>query len=79
LWEEYFSVLKAANYSNTKAYNKNESSAFDLSLISQLGKKNEAVIASATKAIGKDLKRMCKKYETKIASFQSSSSFLLED
>jgi len=79
LWEEYFSVLKAANYSNTKVYNKNESSAFDLSLISQLGKKNEAVIASATKAIGKDLKRMCKKYETKIASFQSSSSFLLEE
>jgi non-ribosomal peptide synthetase component E (peptide arylation enzyme) len=37
------------------------------------------MIASATQAIGKDLKRMCKKYETKIASFQSSSSFLLED
>jgi hypothetical protein len=48
-------------------------------LINQLGKKNEKVIPNASKVIGKDLKRICKKYETKIASFQSNSSFVMED
>lgn len=40
LWESHFTCVRAANYSNTKVYNKNESSAYDVSLISQLSKKN---------------------------------------
>lgn len=79
VWDDYFSSLKAANYSNTKVYNKNESSAFDLSLINQLGKKNSTVLPTATKAIGKDLTRMCKKYDTKIGNVQSNTSFVFEE
>lgn len=79
MWEEYFAALRAANYINTKTYNKNESSAFDLSLINQLAKKNNTVIAAAGKATGKDIARMCKKYETKIGNVQTNSAFVLEE
>jgi hypothetical protein len=78
VWD-YFTSVRSANYANTKIYNKNESSAYDVALISQLSKKNENVISLASKAIGKDFKRICKKYDTKIASFQSSASFSLEE
>jgi len=62
IYTDHFQAIKAANYSNTKTYNKNESAAFDLSLIDQIGKKNSNMFEPATQAIGKDLKRMCKKY-----------------
>lgn len=74
IYENYFNSVKGANYSNTKNYNKNEASAFDVGLISQLSKRNDTVISAASKIIGKDFKRMCKKYETKIASFQNKET-----
>lgn len=39
LYEQYFAAIQSANYSNTKIYNQNENSAFDISLIIQLTKK----------------------------------------
>jgi hypothetical protein len=62
LWGKYFLSIRNANYANTKAYNMNESSGFDVAIIQQLAKKQPAVIASASAAIGKDFKRICKKY-----------------
>lgn len=44
-----------------------------MSIIRELSKKNDIVIGDASKALGKDFKRICKKYETKIASFQNNS------
>lgn len=40
----------------------NESSGFDVAIIQQLAKKQPTVITSASAAIGKDFKRICKKY-----------------
>lgn len=77
-YEQYFGVIQSANYNNTKSYNKNEKSAFDISLITQLTKKEDQALSKASAALGKDFKRICKKYDTKIASFQNSSSFKLE-
>ena len=37
-----------------------------------MSKKNTEVIEEASKAMNKDFKRMVKKYNTKIASFQSN-------
>jgi hypothetical protein len=37
------------------------------------------VIVEASKALGKDFKRICKKYDTKIASFQQNNSFSVEE
>lgn len=79
LYEDYFTTIKAANYANTKHYNKNESSAFDIGLIAQLTKKEEATLLGVSKIVGKDLKRILKKYSTKIASFQNNSAFALEE
>ena len=80
IYEQYFTTIKNANYANTKVYNKNEAAAFDLSLIAKLTQKEESALANASKVIGKDLKRMCKKYDTKIASFQNSNNaFALEE
>lgn len=75
IYDQYFTILKAANYSNTRVYNKNEGSAFDVSLIAKLTRKEEGALQAATKVVGKDMKRICKKYDTKIASFQNSNSF----
>ena len=74
IFSQDFSAIRSANYSTTTAYNKNEAAAFDLSIINELSKKNDDVLTSATQAINKDFKRMCKKYSTKIASFQSSQN-----
>ena len=71
--------MKASNYNNTKNYNKNEGTAFDVGLIAQLTNKEEGLLSVASKAMGKDLKRMCKKYDTKIASFQNQNNFCLEE
>ena len=76
-YQNYFSIIHNANYNNTKNYNKNEKSGFDISLITQLTKREEQALSKASAALGKDFKRICKKYDTKIASFQSSSSFKL--
>lgn len=40
----------------------NETSAFDVGLVQQIAKKQPNAIDSASKAIGKDFKRICKKY-----------------
>lgn len=74
IYEQYFTTIKNANYANTKVYNKNQTAAFDLSLISKLTQKEESALANASKVIGKDMKRLCKKYDTKIASFQNNSN-----
>jgi hypothetical protein len=50
-----------------------------VSLIAQLTRKQEQELAAASKAMGKDMKRICRKYDTKIASFQSTASFSLEE
>jgi hypothetical protein len=36
-------------------------------------------LQAVSKLVGKDLKRMCRKYDTKIASFQNSPTFSLEE
>jgi hypothetical protein len=79
LYHEHFNSIRSANYANSKNYNKSEGAAFDVSIIRELSKKNDNVIADATKAIGKDFKRICKKYDTKIASFQQNISFSIEE
>lgn len=61
-YDKYFKSIKAANYSNTKQYNRNQISGYDISIIHQFSKKNDEVINNATKIIGKDFKRICKKY-----------------
>lgn len=40
----------------------NETSAFDVGLIQLLAKKQPNIILSASSVIGKDFKRICKKY-----------------
>ena len=62
IYEQYFKNIKMANYSNTKHYNKNESSGFDVDLIAKLTKKQEDQLLEASKVVGKDLKRVCRKY-----------------
>ena len=42
-----------------------------MSLIAKLTRKEENALAGASKVVGKDLKRICKKYDTKIATFQN--------
>jgi len=79
IYEQYFASIKIANYSNTKHYNKNESSGFDVDLIAKLTRKQENQLLEASKVVGKDLKRVCRKYETKIASFQNNNIFSLEE
>lgn len=61
-YDKYFKSIKNANYSNTKVYNKNQASGYDISIIHQFSKKNENVLNNATKSVGKDFKRICKKY-----------------
>lgn len=79
LYQEHFSSIRSANYANSKTYNKSEGAAFDVSIIRELSKKNDNVISDASKSIGKDFKRICKIYDTKIASFQQNSSFSIEE
>ena len=62
IYEQYFTNIKVANYSNTKNYNKNESSGFDVDLIAKLTKRQEVQLLEASKVVGKDLKRVCRKY-----------------
>lgn len=40
----------------------NESCAFDVAIINQMNKKDAKVADQASQAIGKDFKRICKKY-----------------
>lgn len=50
-----------------------------MSLISQLTRKEEEALNNVSQILGKNFKRICKKYDTKIASFQNSPSFSLEE
>ena len=74
LYSSDFAAIRTANYGNTNAYNRNEAAAFDLSLINEMSKKSGEVIEEASRVMKKDFKRMVKKYNTKIASFQGNSN-----
>ncbi len=65
----FYPSIQSINMENNRIYNKNELIGFECQILFRIENKVPGVVESSSKVNQKNLKRMQKKYETKIANY----------
>ena len=65
----FYPSIQSINMENSRIYNKNEMIGFECQILFQIENKVPGVVDASSKVNQKNLKRMQKKYETKIANY----------
>ena len=65
----FYPSIQSINMQNNRIYNKNELIGFECQILFHIENKLPGAVETSSKANQKNLKRMQKKYETKIANY----------